>query len=154
MIGACAMVSGVANAMRHTNFLPSSALRAEWAKARARAARWLEQVRLLHEEMRRFIASTRHEASEWNLRRSHRQGQASPTKPVDDELDEGLKAYADEHAAMETAIADNFEAKWAAIRFRVLQALQPPSADVAGASRPPVHALIHLDVNQDEDSDD
>ena len=100
--------------------------------------------------MRQVIASTRHEASEWNLRRSHRQSQASPTIPVDEELDEGLKAYADEHSAMETAIADNFEAKWAAIRYHVQQALRAPGTEIAPTGSSPVH-VIHLDLSQDEE---
>ncbi|KAL1940902.1 hypothetical protein VTO73DRAFT_7538 [Trametes versicolor] len=92
------------------------ALRVEWAKARARAHRWSEQVRLLHEEMRRVLESTRYAAKEWNLRRSQRQTHADPSVLLDDELDEGLKAYADEHCAMETGLADAFEQKWAIVR--------------------------------------
>ncbi|KAI0348829.1 hypothetical protein OH77DRAFT_1550647, partial [Trametes cingulata] len=92
-------------------------LRVEWAKAKARAARWVEQVRLVDEEMRRAITTTRHFAKQWNLRRSRRQVQAdnNPSR-LDEELDEGLSAYADEHCAMETSIADALEDKWRFIR--------------------------------------
>ena len=130
-----------------------SALRTEWAKARQRAGRWKEQVRLLHEEMRRVIDATRHEASGWNLRRSQRQGQASLTEPVDAALDEGLKAYADEHAAMESALAQKFETKWAAVRVLAQQAISPSSADGASASHPH-QQIIHLNLTDDAPDDE
>ncbi|KAI9069929.1 hypothetical protein FKP32DRAFT_1537310, partial [Trametes sanguinea] len=92
------------------------ALRVEWAKAKARAARWTEQVRLVEEEMRRVIESTRYRARRWNLLRSQRQNQPSTRPAPDALLDEGLKAYADEQAALETALADTFERRWKVIR--------------------------------------
>ncbi|RDX42700.1 hypothetical protein OH76DRAFT_1362279 [Lentinus brumalis] len=58
-----------------------------------------------------------------------RQGQASLTRPVSDELAEGLIAYADEHALMETAIAATFEAKWAVVQEKAYAYLNnvPPA---------------------------
>ncbi len=83
--------------------------------------------------MRRVIEATRHQARWWNLVRSARQGHVSPTDPVDEELAEGLNAYADEHADMETAIADSFEAQWAVIRQKAREYLK--DTDVGGQSQ-------------------
>ena len=121
----------------------------EWAKARARAARWREQVRLVHEEMRRVLEATRYEASRWNLLRSQRQTQISFTASVDDELDEGLKAYADEHTAMEGTRALSFELKWAAVRARAEQAIRHGIAVAANSTSLP-EEVVHIEVNVDE----
>lgn len=123
----------------------TTALRVEWAKAKARAARWAEQVRLVDEEMRRVISATQYIAKEWNLRRSQRQSQAGT---MDSDLDEGLAAYADEHCDLETARAAAFEAKWRAVRIHasnLINGAPPPS----GTTAPPAHdssAILEIAV--------
>ncbi len=111
------------------------ALRVEWAKARARAARWHEQVRLVYEEMRRVLAATQHGARHWNLLRSRRQTQLTPPMSLlDEELEEGLVAYADEHAYMESQLAAAFEAKWAVIQQKAREYLASTTPERFGAS--------------------
>ena len=66
---------------------------------------------------------------------------------VDDELDEGLKAYADEHAAMESAIADSLELKWATIRLRAQHMIDGKTSD----SETGETQLVHITVEGDSD---
>ncbi len=124
----------------HADNLPHLlALRVEWAKVRARAARWHEQVRLVYEEMRRVIAATQYRARHWNLLRSRRQTQImAPSLLLEEELDEGLVAYADEHVFMETRLADAFEAKWAVIQQKAREYLArtTPNRPAATADTP------------------
>ncbi|KAJ7787847.1 hypothetical protein B0H14DRAFT_3505058 [Mycena olivaceomarginata] len=70
----------------------------EWAKARARAERWREELILLEEEMRRVL--------EFSEARSD----------VTPELAEGLRAYALAQAARERAWELDWRNKWAAVR--------------------------------------
>ncbi|CDO74326.1 hypothetical protein BN946_scf184348.g1 [Trametes cinnabarina] len=137
------------------------ALRVEWAKARARAARWCEQVRLVEEEMRRVIQSTREAAKRWNLLRSRRQSQPVTTSSWDEHLDEGLRAYADEHCAMEASVADELEAKWQAVRVRAREFVESLSTSswsqgalhMAGVTQEPT-VVIELEVDMsDEEAD-
>ncbi|KAL1947382.1 hypothetical protein VTO73DRAFT_14343 [Trametes versicolor] len=133
-------------------------LRVEWAKARARAARWSEQVRLVDEEMRRVISATQHIAKEWNLRRSRRQSQAAGASATDQDLDEGLAAYADEHCAMETLRATALEEKWRAVRSHASALINggPLSSDPVPLSPREPSAVVELavEVASFDDEDD
>lgn len=135
-----------------------AALRVEWAKARARAARWSEQVRLVDEEMRRVISATQHIAKEWNLRRSRRQSQAAGASATDQDLDEGLAAYADEHCAMETLRATALEEKWRAVRSHANALINggPLSSDPVPSSSRESSAVVELavEVGGFDDEDD
>ncbi|KAL1947003.1 hypothetical protein VTO73DRAFT_13964 [Trametes versicolor] len=136
-----------------------NALRVEWAKARARAARWHEQVRLVEEEMRRTIESTRHAARAWNLVRSRRQTHDNSAL-FDEALDEGLVAYSDRHCAMETALADAFEAKWSSIRAKAVSFIngeRRPNGELVATSRTEEAAQVvelELDVGDADDVDE
>lgn len=88
---------------------PSSALHIEWLKARARAARYWENICLVHEEMHRAIVTTRWIASQWD-------GRAKLRDNVSVELAEGLAAYAYEHAALEEIMAARWEKKWRVVQ--------------------------------------
>ncbi|KZP11773.1 hypothetical protein FIBSPDRAFT_709122, partial [Athelia psychrophila] len=68
------------------------ALRVEWAKCKARQARWHEELRLLQEEMRRVIAYGVSKERWWRERPLQRTVE-------DAALAEGLSVYALEHAA-------------------------------------------------------
>jgi hypothetical protein len=93
----------------------SSALRVEWAKAKARADRWEEEVILLDEEMRRVLVFCGWKNTWWKEQIANRpEGLAG----VSSELAEGLSAYAESQAAMETALAMSFAGKWKAVRER------------------------------------
>jgi hypothetical protein len=80
-------------------------LRAEWAKSRARAARWAEEVQLTVEEMRRVLSYLQWKSEWWLARHSLRSG---TTK----ELNEGLSAYATKQHALLQRMARRFAAQW------------------------------------------
>lgn len=85
-------------------------VRVEWLKARARAQRWEEEVRLLREEMRRTLASFSWQAKWWDTKALY--------DVPDIVLAEGLHAYALEHADMFRALEVVFQARWTAVRER------------------------------------
>ncbi len=69
----------------------SDSVRVEWVKFRARVQRWMEERRLLPEEMRRILAWLIYEENRWLSRIGQRDD-------VDDALQEGLTAYAHKQA--------------------------------------------------------
>ncbi|KAF9522288.1 hypothetical protein CPB83DRAFT_777307, partial [Crepidotus variabilis] len=79
-------------------------LRSEWAKSRARAARFTEEVLLLREEMRRTLAFLEWMARWWDGLKSNRSG--------DGGLNEGLSAYATRQADLQRALAASFQTTW------------------------------------------
>ena len=81
----------------------------EWARSKARAERWTEEVALVWEEMRRAVAFTRHLAEVWRMRAHQR------TTNVSDAVLEGLIAYAESQAAAEDNLAQQWEEKWAPV---------------------------------------
>ncbi|KAK0438380.1 hypothetical protein EV421DRAFT_1714308, partial [Armillaria borealis] len=85
------------------------ALRIEWCKARARMLWWEEEIQLLDEEMRRVISFADWKARWWSERAELRPD-ASP------ELQEGLKAFALEHAISEGCKKARVAEKWAPLR--------------------------------------
>ncbi|KAJ7119391.1 hypothetical protein C8R46DRAFT_1169932 [Mycena filopes] len=95
------------------------ALRVEWCKAMARTHRYKEEVRLLREEMRRTIAFGYTEAEEWE--RLAAEGLAGRTE----EITEGRRAYAAEHADTERVRCATLEVQWRGI-------LQKADAFLAG----------------------
>lgn len=129
------------------------ALRVEWVKAKARADRWSKQVRLVDEEMRRVLASTRHRASWWNLLRSKRQTQPSTNAAVDEELDEGLKAYADRHSAMETALAAAFEQQWGVVRDKAKLCLNKSMAIDDTTSGDTGVNIVRVEINLEDEEE-
>lgn len=88
------------------------ALRVEWAKAKARAERWEEEVVLLNEEMRRVLMYCSWKEEWWREQLKDR----VVTLDVDDPLAEGLKAYAYRQSALESRIRSQWQAKWHAAR--------------------------------------
>jgi hypothetical protein len=80
-------------------------LRVEWSKARARAARWDEEVDLLAEEMRRILWYLQWK-SEWWLQQGGARSVASP------ELREGLAAYAAKQHALLQDMGLRFAVQW------------------------------------------
>jgi len=98
----------------HTSFKLTHdlALRVEWAKAKAHAARWEEEVILLDEEMRRTLQFCSWKAKWWRDQQSLR------VLATDHILSDGLKAFAEQQAAQEFDIAKDWEVKWRAMRQR------------------------------------
>ncbi|TFK80817.1 hypothetical protein K466DRAFT_503224 [Polyporus arcularius HHB13444] len=84
-----------------------------------------------------------------------------------DGLEEGLVAYADEHAHMETQLADAFEVKWSLMRQKAeeylaqtIAANRPAAAQNATASGEVRAGVVHVDIDvasevgeSDEDDD-
>ncbi|KAJ7819998.1 hypothetical protein B0H14DRAFT_2372241, partial [Mycena olivaceomarginata] len=86
----------------------AEALRLEWAKTRARAWRWTEEVDLVEEEMRRVLAFLQWKEKRWlDL--------ADERHDIDDVLREGLVAYARRQARIQRDLRVRFEGNWQAI---------------------------------------
>ncbi|KAJ7175542.1 hypothetical protein C8R46DRAFT_1030587 [Mycena filopes] len=125
-----------------TNEELHAALRVEWCKAYARAKRYSEDVRLLREEMRLTIAFGQSEAAMWDALA------AQEVTGVDDELAEGRRAYAAEHADTERRTCAMLEAKWAGILSRADQFLEGQTvfdADIV---------TVELDMGDELDADE
>lgn len=82
-----------------------TALKIEWCKASARATRWWEEVTLLIEEMRRVQEYGVWKAGWWI-------GLLGKRSSVDTELNEGVSAYAEEHAARELTRVESLRSSW------------------------------------------
>jgi hypothetical protein len=80
-------------------------LRCEWAKSKARADRWSEEVVLLVEEMRRVILFFNWKADWWIQ-------QGGVRCDVDDGVMDGLHAYAAKQAHIMHAMAHKYAALW------------------------------------------
>jgi hypothetical protein len=97
-----------------------SGLRVEWAKARARALRWKEEVILLEEEMRRAIHFSRTMAARWHSKKA----QSHCLGLVPDHVLEGTRAYAIEQAETEELRANTWAAAWVDIRTKAKEVLK------------------------------
>jgi hypothetical protein len=75
----------------------SVALHVEWAKAKARADHWEEEVMLLNEEMCQTLEFCSWKANWWETQITQWESYLLP----DDLLTEGLKAYAHQQAVLE-----------------------------------------------------
>ncbi|KAK6971654.1 CxC2 domain-containing protein [Favolaschia claudopus] len=83
------------------------ALRIEWAKTRARAHRWTEEVDLLEEEMRRVLEFLKWKAEWWTTLIGQRE-----TVVSDSTLNEGFTAYAQRQCRIQLDLRARFEANW------------------------------------------
>ncbi|KAF7367039.1 CxC2 domain-containing protein [Mycena sanguinolenta] len=83
----------------------NEAVRIEWAKIRARAMRWAEEVDLLEEEMRRVGAFLHWHSRWWSERVGLRSLTARPQF-------EGETAYALRQASIQAQLAEDFEQEW------------------------------------------
>ncbi|KAK7046798.1 CxC2 domain-containing protein [Favolaschia claudopus] len=81
------------------------AVRVEWSKAKARRDRWMEEVDLLREEMRRVLRFLAWRAAWWEER-------TVSAREVRGDLRAGLQAYAARQAAMARQIARRFKSAW------------------------------------------
>jgi hypothetical protein len=77
----------------------------EWAQARARAARWAEEVMLLVEEMRRVLSYMMWRKEWW-------QKQGELREETRQDVKEGLKAYAMRQGLIVKQLADKFAGQW------------------------------------------
>ena len=80
-------------------------MRVEWAKSRARAQRWHEEVLLLLEEMHQILQYFHWKANWWLARQSLR-------SDVTPEVSHGLHAYAAKQANLLRQLAKSFALLW------------------------------------------
>lgn len=127
------------------------ALQVEWAKARARAERWEEEVQLVYEEMRRTIVYCRWKANWWRER-------ATPgvRSAVSAELQDGMAGYSGEHAALEDAMGDTLEKKWGKVRRRAEELISTNFAtrDTALSNEAPEEIVVDLRSGEEDEWDD
>ncbi len=83
----------------------NTTVRIEWAKTKARAERWQEEVILLQEEMRRAIVDMEWQAQQWKTRVNAR-------SDVSPDLLQGLMAYTYKQANIHTSFAASYAKKW------------------------------------------
>jgi hypothetical protein len=90
----------------------------EWSRTKARRDRWMEEVALLTEEMRRNLAYCVYEHKQWmDLSNGGGRMAAStplkaPAGPSDAVLEEGCRSYCVERAQDEVLRAQKLTAKW------------------------------------------
>jgi hypothetical protein len=96
-------------------------MRVEWAKTKARADRWWEEVLLVPEEMRRTICFLDWKASWWLDLRSARPDALLPLK-------RGLDAYANKQASICCSMAKSFAIHWYPLLRKHNIAVHWPSA--------------------------
>ena len=132
------------------------ALRVEWAKSKARATRWHEEVMLLEEEMRRAIAYGRWKADWWQRQAELRSHLDPILGGADACLAEGLHAYATEHTHLELSLVIQLENKFRDIRDRariVLADLNSGSVTELTAQTA-IYVDLDLDLEMDLNDDE
>ena len=98
--------------------------------------------------MRRVIVATQFLAKQWNLRRSQRQSQTTPDKPIDADLNEGLTAYANDHCTMESARSSLLEEKWRVVRAKADDLLKgTPASESSGQSTNQETTVVEVEVD-------
>lgn len=95
-------------------------MRAEWARMRARADRWSEEVIFLVEEMRRILQYFLWRVAWWRRQRALRPD-ASP------DVARGLMAYSNKQASLVMALGHSFAQKWYPLHEKHTIAVQWPS---------------------------
>ena len=125
------------------------ALRVEWSKTRARAARWREEILLLEEEMRRSIESCLWRSHWWQSRAQQRAESES-------HIAEGLAAYAWEQSLVEQHRAICWATQWSAVRDRARSVLegQQSSAETYDLLPELVIELEDEEGDRDDDQED
>ncbi|KAF4603264.1 hypothetical protein EYR38_003677 [Pleurotus pulmonarius] len=81
-------------------------LKAEWAKSRARAARWTEEQDLILEEMRRVLAYLKWQASWWEEQATRQSDNVTPA------VLDSLSAYAAKQASILRHLRRRFACMW------------------------------------------
>ncbi|KAJ7704630.1 hypothetical protein B0H14DRAFT_2416236 [Mycena olivaceomarginata] len=76
-----------------------------WARAKARKTRWVEEVMILEEEMRRTLRYLEWQAIWWEVRVDSRPGATVQVRA-------GVRAYALKQAALYRRLAKHFKAEW------------------------------------------
>jgi hypothetical protein len=118
------------------------ALRVEWCKAYSRSKRWREDLVIVEEEMHRTIEFGDWAEQRWIERSTARTvmlGGGGVT--ISEEVAEGARAYALEHADRERRTSATLRRDWGAIRGRAAEYLR--GGDISGG------AEIVVEVDKD-----
>ena len=112
----------------------------EWAKSRARAKRWTEEVLLLKEEMRRVLCFLEWKAEWWEALKDNWEGTALPPDTI-----AGMRAYAISQAALQRALSKDFTRLW-----------EDPLAETGSVNDglQADHIFGDVEVDDDEDEED
>lgn len=130
-------------------------LRIEWAKARARRDRWIEDVTRVRHQMDHSVRYCRWKALWWRT-------QVARRPDLTPALAEGLKAYALEHAAHEDDLAARWLTAWEPIMNAADQLLAEPldTTPQPSATTQPSNgstratAFVHIVFNEEGDDED
>jgi hypothetical protein len=132
----------------------NATVRVEWAKTKARAERWQEEVLLLKEEMRRAIVDMEWRAQQW-MDRAHARPNVSP------DLLQGLTAYAYKQADIQISLAAGYAKKWVPILksngFDYSFAAQYVATDIhdpKGKRKADAQQEMYVDMESDWETDD
>ncbi|KAF6746462.1 hypothetical protein DFP72DRAFT_992812 [Ephemerocybe angulata] len=101
----------------HTQY-EAEAIKVEWAKSRARACRYQEEIRIVREEMNRTIRFFKWKENWWYQRAGARQ--AMEEVPAD--YDEGLRAYATRQGSLCLSLRKRFEHAWQGVDKQIAAA--------------------------------
>ncbi|KAL0566883.1 hypothetical protein V5O48_015119 [Marasmius crinis-equi] len=123
-------------------------LRSEWCKTRANARRSHEEVRLVDEEMRRAIEYCYYLSRWWEQQIGRR-----TDLPVF--LEEGLTAYAREHAHVERECGLAWSSTWSQVRIHSRKVLEYLLSTKHGELPEDIPELeVELDIDDDEKGDE
>lgn len=107
-------------------------IKVEWAKSRARAARYQEEIKIVGEEMKRSLRFLDWRVNQWRIR-GEAKGRAGES---DESYLAGLKAYALRQAAICEGLKRLFSNQWSGVKDMVSRAQQEcDSADIFYARR-------------------
>ncbi|KAF5332217.1 hypothetical protein D9611_008019 [Ephemerocybe angulata] len=106
----------------HTEY-EAEMIKVEWAKSRARAARYQEEVKIVREEMRRTVRFFEWREKEWYKRADAKQAQEG----LDEAYREGLQAYAKRQGAISLGLRRKFEHMWAGVDGRIAASMEEMS---------------------------
>ncbi|KAJ7229225.1 hypothetical protein C8J57DRAFT_1534542 [Mycena rebaudengoi] len=124
------------------------ALRIEWAKTRARSMRWLEEVQLLQEEMRRIKQFLLWHSSWWAEQVGRR------AELVDVLQAEGDRAYALRQAALKAGLSASFARCWEHLTKLVEQAQAGADIDMDELGGQRIEEAEEEDVQSEEGLED
>jgi hypothetical protein len=119
-------------------------LRTEWAKAKARATCWSEEVSLVREEMRRVLCFIQRKRNWWLDNSKLRTDARS-------DVQEGLLAYGSKQAAILTQMGRRFADEWYPILARSGMSAEWPEEYLRGQGRYVVEEERAQTVVQDDE---
>ncbi|KAK7046263.1 hypothetical protein R3P38DRAFT_2507036 [Favolaschia claudopus] len=123
----------------------NEAVRIEWAKTRARALRWQEEVTLLEEEMRRTLQYLQWR-SDWWKQQIGRRGLADGPQL------EGETSYALRQAAIQSTLAEEFTKEWRGLDELIRRGRAGELVD--GAGEAPGTAAAAADSDEESEEED